>query len=198
MKVPENMVDHIKKINDGEYDVPYNHPNPTILDIGANIGGFAIWASKKWQNSTIYSYEPIKDNFNLLKKNTKNIDGILALNMAIGSENEKKEMYHGLNNVGECSFYKGGQQTDKSEIVDVMSAKLLPKAQIVKIDTEGAEVEILEAMNFQPAVFLIEYHSAYKRRRVDNLLYNYTLIAADIAPQTGVVKYVLSSLIKYV
>lgn len=198
IEIPENMVKHIEKINNGEYDIPYSHPNPVILDIGANVGGFAIWANKKWKNSTIYSYEPIKDNFDLLKKNTKDIDGVLALNMAIGSKNEKKEMYHGLNNVGECSFYKGVEQTDKTEIVDVISAKLLPKAQIVKIDTEGAEIEILEAMSFEPEVFLIEYHSAYKRRRIDNLLYKYTLLGADIGAQTGVVKYALSSLIKYV
>lgn len=198
IEIPDNMVKHIEKINNGEYDIPYNHPSPVILDIGGNIGGFAIWANKKWQNSTIYSYEPIKSNFDLLKKNTKDIDGVLALNMAIGSKNEKKEMYYGLNNIGECSFYKGSEQTDKTEIVDVISAKLLPKAQIVKIDTEGAEIEILETMTFEPEVFLIEYHSAYNRRRIDNLLYKYTLIGADIDAQTGVVKYALSSLIKYV
>lgn len=197
IEMPDNMIKHIEKINNGEYDIPYNHPNPMILDIGGNVGGFAIWANTKWQNSTIYSYEPIKNNFDLLKKNTKDIDSILAINVAVGSKNEKKEMYYGFNNVGECSFYKGYEQSDETEIVDVMSAKLLPKAQIVKIDTEGAEIEILESMDFEPEVFLIEYHSAYKRRRIDNMLYKYTLIGADIGAQTGVVKYALSSLIKY-
>jgi FkbM family methyltransferase len=198
MEIPENMVKHIEKINNGEYDIPYNHPKPIILDIGGNIGGFAIWASNKWKNATIYSYEPIKNNFDLLKKNIKDIDNIFAINVAVGSKNEKKEMFYGLNNIGECSFYKGVEQTDKTEIVDVMSGELLPKANIVKIDTEGAEIEILKSMTFEPEVFLIEYHSADNRRIIDNLLQKYTLIGGIIGAQTGVVKYALSSLIKYV
>jgi hypothetical protein len=68
----------------------------------------------------------------------------------------------------------------------------------VKIDTEGAEIEILENMVIKPDVYLIEYHSAYNRRRIDNILHDYTLIDANIAhPDYGIVKYFLSSKIKY-
>ena len=198
MRTPENMVSHIEKIFKGEYDIPYENSNPIILDIGGNVGGFCLWANKRWKNSKIYSYEPIKKNFDLLKLNTKDLENIMVMNLAIGSKTEQRRMYYGAHNVGECSFQQGAEQVEEGEDVSVVAANLLPKADIVKIDTEGAEIEILENMVIKPDVYLIEYHSAYNRRKIDNILHDYTLIAADIANANyGIVKYALSSKISY-
>lgn len=199
MQVPDNMVKHIEKIFEGEYDIAYQNSNPIILDIGGNIGGFSLWADKRWANSKIYSYEPIKDNFNLLKENTKDMDNIVISNVAIGSKEETRRMYYGAHNVGECSFINGAEQIEDGEDVSVMPANLLPNANIVKIDTEGAEIEILENITIKPDVYLIEFHSAYNRRRIDNILYDYTLMAADIKnPNYGIVKYALTSSVRYI
>ena len=198
MIIPDDMIVHIAKIFNGEYDIPYENPNPVILDIGGNVGGFCLWANKRWANSKIYSYEPIKNNFNLLKENTKDIDNIMPVNVAVGSKTETRKMYYGLNNIGECSFKHGVEQIEDGEDVSVFSASLLPKANIVKIDTEGAEIEILENIVIKPDIYLIEYHSAYNRRRIDNILHDYTLVSADIChPDYGIVKYALSSTIRY-
>ena len=198
MRTPENMVSHIEKIFKGEYDIPYENSNPIILDIGGNVGGFCLWANKRWKNSKIYSYEPIKKNFDLLKLNTKDLENIMVMNLAIGSKTEQRRMYYGAHNVGECSFQQGAEQIEEGEDVSVVAANLLPKADIVKIDTEGAEIEILENMVIKPDVYLIEYHSAYNRRKIDNILHDYTLVAADIANANyGIVKYALSSKISY-
>jgi len=193
------MTEHIEKIFKGEYDIAYRNPSPVILDIGGNIGGFSLWANKRWANSKIYSYEPIKNNFNLLKENTKSIDNIVISNVAIGSKTETRRMHYGAHNIGECSFINGDEQVEEGEEVSVMSASLLPNANIVKIDTEGAEIEILENMLIKPDVYLIEFHSAYNRRKIDSILHDYTLMAADIKlPNYGILKYALSSRIKYV
>jgi len=199
MQIPKNMTEHIEKIFKGEYDIAYRNPSPVILDIGGNIGGFSLWANKRWANSKIYSYEPIKNNFNLLKENTKGIDNIVISNVAIGSKTETRRMHYGAHNIGECSFINGDEQVEEGEEVSVMSASLLPNANIVKIDTEGAEIEILENMLIKPDVYLIEFHSAYNRRKIDSILHDYTLMAADIKlPNYGILKYALSSRIKYV
>jgi len=199
MQIPKNMTEHIEKIFKGEYDIAYRNPSPVILDIGGNIGGFSLWANKRWANSKIYSYEPIKNNFNLLKENTKSIDNIVISNVAIGSKTETRRMHYGAHNIGECSFINGDEQVEEGEEVSVMSASLLPNANIVKIDTEGAEIEILENMLIKPDVYLIEFHSAYNRRKIDSILHDYTLMAADIKlPNYGILKYALSSRIKYV
>jgi FkbM family methyltransferase len=198
MQVPDNMVKHIEKIFEGEYDIAYQNSNPIILDIGGNIGGFSLWANQRWANSKIYSYEPIKNNFSLLKENTKDMDNITISNVAIGSKEETRRMYYGAHNIGECSFEHGLEQIEDGEDVSVMPASLLPKADIVKIDTEGAEIEILENMTIKPDVYLIEFHSAYNRRRIDNILYDYTLVSASIPlPNYGILKYALSSSVRY-
>src|SRR4051812_48177 len=53
---PSAMVPHLQKIANGEYEIPYEHPNPVILDLGANVGGFAAWASQRWPRSVIHCY----------------------------------------------------------------------------------------------------------------------------------------------
>lgn len=47
--------------------------HPVIVDIGANIGSFGIYAHRlnKHLNSTIYAFEPHPDNTNLTKANFK-------------------------------------------------------------------------------------------------------------------------------
>ena len=69
IECPKNMLVHVQKVLDGEYDIAYWHPAPVILDIGANIGSFAAWAFKRWPAAQVHCYEPLPDNFALLKRN---------------------------------------------------------------------------------------------------------------------------------
>lgn len=191
------MIKHIGKIFDKEYDIPYSNNNDiVILDIGANIGGFARWAKYRWPNSQIWCYEPIKSNYKLLIKNTSDLETVHCHNLAVGEKKEKRQMYYGANNLGEASFYLGKEQKDEGEIVSVFPAQDLPKAHIVKIDTEGAEKEILTNIKFLPDVFLIEFHSAEKRKFIDKYLDVYTLTQCNMRDHNyGVLKYVRTELL---
>lgn len=59
----------------------------TVLDIGANIGQFALEISKFLPNANICSFEPLRDVFAELIKNTRNIKNFRAFNFAIGDLN---------------------------------------------------------------------------------------------------------------
>ena len=64
----------------------------TIVDIGAHKGYFSIFASKNTDiSSKIISIEPIKENFDIMKKNIENnnINNIITVNTAIYSENSE-------------------------------------------------------------------------------------------------------------
>ena len=167
MIIPDDMIVHIAKIFNGEYNIGYNNSGPTILDIGANIGGFARWANYRWPNSKIYCYEPVKNTFEILQANTSDILNVEINNVAIGKKKEKKKIYYGKNNIGEASLIRGIEQREEGETIDVFPGSKLPEANIVKIDTEGYEVEILNSIKFQPDIYLIEYHSANNRRFID-------------------------------
>ena len=189
MIIPNNMISHVGKIFQGEYAIGAM-PSPYIIDIGANVGGFAVWAHEYFDKPKIDCYEPIKENFNLLRQNTAGTD-IAIRNFAIGKEDGERQMYYGLNNCGEASMFAGEEQAKEGEIVKVMSAKNLPPCDIMKIDTEGAEIEILENLTVQPVVFLIEFHSAWNRRRIDELLYDYTLAECTMRGYNyGILKYI--------
>jgi hypothetical protein len=44
-------------------------PDWTVVDIGAGLGDFTIFAAKNCLNGQIFAYEPLKDSFDLLKHN---------------------------------------------------------------------------------------------------------------------------------
>jgi len=196
MYIPHDMISHIGKIFQGEYNIGYNKQSPIILDIGANVGGFAVWASYRWPNAQIHCYEPVANTFNLLKINTEYNKNILIYNVAVGKQDGKRFIFYGKNNIGEASFIKGEEQQDNGEEVSVIAASSLPKADIVKIDTEGAETEILSALKIKPDVFLIEYHSSDNRRMTDKILKDYVLFESSMRNYNyGIQKYVNKKLI---
>lgn len=196
MKITDDMNDHVMKVMNGEYNVPYNVINPVILDIGANIGSFTRWASARWKGANIYSYEPMPETYALLVENTDDLSNVRTFNVAVGAENTNKLMFKGLHNIGEASLFQNGEQTQETVEIAMISAQELPQAHIVKIDTEGAEIEILENLGFQPHVVMLEYHSEAKRRRIEELLIHYKLIKAETkVPNRGVVIYVHKQLI---
>lgn len=197
MKITDDMHVHIMKVMEGEYNVPYNIIDPVVLDIGANIGAFTRWAAARWKGAQVHSYEPMPSTYELLLDNTEDLPNVTTYNVAVGAEiTNQKPLFKGLHNIGEASLYKGSEQSEESVDVEMISAADLPQAHIVKIDTEGSEIDILENMTFQPHVFMLEYHSETKRRRVEELLVNYTLIKANVsAPNRGVVVYLHNNLL---
>ena len=198
MILPDDAIELAGDIFSGEYDVPkYQREKPSILDIGANVGAFARWASYRWPDCTVECYEPIKANFSYLIENTKDNDKINCHNVAIGEVEGRRNMYYGIQNCGQCSFYKTEEQITRGEEVDVIRASTLAYADIVKIDTEGAEVEIIENLSFQPELFLIEYHSLDNRAKIIEMLSDsYTLLEFSLMnKRSGMLKIVKTSLI---
>lgn len=57
----------------------------TIIDIGANVGQFALAAALHFPESGIYSFEPVPDVFRSLRENTAKKKNIRTFNCALGS-----------------------------------------------------------------------------------------------------------------
>lgn len=193
---PVAMQAHAQKVLNGEYDIPYEHSLPTVLDVGANIGSYAIWASQRWLFSTIYCYEPLSDNFELLKQNTAVLGSRVVLHpFAIGNPRHTK-LRLGKNNCGEASFFDLGEQREETVTVITKGPEVLPDAQILKLDVEGAEVEILMGIpDISYDAVVLEYHSDYNRRMADQLLYDYVLVECHGGQHRGIVKYLHKRLV---
>ena len=126
-------------------------PKPTIIDIGAHIGGFALLAANIYPNSNIYCYEPNPDNFRLLKENIiiNNFeDTVYPFQLAITGKTgiEKLHIFPGKN-TGMHSISKKFKD-DNSILINCITLEVFKSNNIgicnfLKIDCEGAEEDIL-------------------------------------------------------
>jgi len=141
-----------------------------LIDIGAHIGTFSIYAASKQPTSTIYSFEPDKDNFEVLQENIRinNFNNIKSENIAVSDLTRKKIYYKGENGAMNSFYnkdYKKPIQIDCIGIVEIINQ--IGDIDYFKMDCEGAEYEILQAIsdnNLFPHVkyFVMEYHSGYR------------------------------------
>ena len=145
-----------------EYDMDLAEPPDVVLDIGANIGAFALRAHERWPNAQILAYEPIEENFETLRQNAIAVESqtgnIYACRSAVGSVTGTRDIFKGKSHTS-SSFHQIGGQTSETEEVQCMNAKGLPSADFVKIDVEGSELEVLEGIPLKDAKALaVEYH----------------------------------------
>ena len=122
-----------------------------LIDIGANIGFYSILSSRRFKQ--LYSFEPNKRNFKVLKKNIdKNkLKNIKILNFGLG---EKEEVLIGTSNTKGKLFQTSGfainKDNKKGESVivkkgdDVLQFK--NKNLTIKIDVEGFEFFVLKGL----------------------------------------------------
>lgn len=118
----------------------------TVLDVGANIGAFSLYAEQQGATN-IYSYEPDSDNFYLLNKNSPH--SVNTQCAVVGDDSETVDLY--INS----KKNKGLHMTRKVNGRDSVKVKALnfdkiikeTKPNKIKIDVEGAEY------GFMPYVF---------------------------------------------
>lgn len=127
---------------------PNKNKYKVIYDIGANIGNHTVYFAHNIPNVQIFSFEPMKENYELLKRNV--IDNFLknvkTFNFALGAHNMKACMKILIeNNNGSASMKEKFVDGEKVK-VRVIDELKLSYPDFVKIDVEGYEVEVLKGM----------------------------------------------------
>ena len=139
-----------------EYYLPADFNPKVILDIGANIGITSIYLINKFPNAKIFSFEPLLENYDILKKNTENYKNIKVFNFGLGKKNETLDIFlsDDSENFGGGSFFPevGGTSNRKvkCEIKNIQDTLLeldVKEIDLIKIDTEGAEFDILTSLS---------------------------------------------------
>jgi FkbM family methyltransferase len=143
----------LKSKEKSEYFFPKQINPKVILDIGGNIGIASIYLASIFPEAAIYTFEPLHDNFKILKKNTQQYTNIKIFNIGLGSKNGNFKVYLSDNpdNFGGASFYPeiGGNKDESyikcevKNINEVLKELKLNSIDLIKIDTEGAEYDIL-------------------------------------------------------
>jgi len=128
--------------------------NPTIIDIGANVGYFTMFAASKYPDSTIYSYEPIYSNFEKLIKNKQLNDTkkIYCFNKAVCGHNGIIEIFFDkTDSFTTSATIVNDNINDDLQSIDVQCLTLaevfkennINNCDLLKLDCEGAEYDIL-------------------------------------------------------
>lgn len=129
------------EINDGDL----------ILDIGANVGVFAIAAAKKYPRARILAIEPMQYNVDNLMRNISNnkCDNIVVMPTAVMHVDGSVVINHCRQNAGSASvmaIYKnqGTVMVPCYRLENILSMFRIQKVKFMKMDIEGAEYPILE------------------------------------------------------
>lgn len=186
--IPQWLQDEVQK-----YDLDFIEPPKTILDIGANIGAFSLWALQKWNPAGITAYEPEAKNFSTLRQNTLADPRIVPLHYAVSAlPITESWLYIGDASVTH-SFIKGERQTDTRQAVDCIYARHLPPADLIKLDTEGNEVSIIANMVLDQVKALVcEYHTTEDCAAIKNIMAErgFDLISERASSDTvGILKF---------
>jgi len=178
LEVPDGMAADVAAVLDGEYEAGYDGDSLTIVDLGANVGAFTLWANLRWPNSTIHAYEPNPHTHRLLRANVGHLRNVTCHEQAIYPEGPSQQMLYGqYAGDGESGLaaYIGRTFADIPDEgmvpVKVVHPRELPACDVLKVDVEGGEAAILEAMDLsRVSLVLLEYQNMTNRRAIERKL----------------------------
>tara|TARA_R100001443_G_scaffold18979_1_gene30286 strand:- start:3166 stop:3849 length:684 start_codon:yes stop_codon:yes gene_type:complete len=132
-------------------------PKEHWIDLGGNVGAFSLVALSK--GATVEIYEPDPFNCKMIERNLKlNNYNAKIINKAVVSSEKKQMTMYVANNlqVWRNSLYKNwGNQKFKVDCINYKEVIL--KDSNVKMDIEGAEMNIIEDMKVFPKKLIVEW-----------------------------------------
>ena len=140
----------------------------TVIDVGAHMGLFTLYASQSCKIGNIYSYEPVKENFEILKENTSinNLKNVKIFNLAVSNSNSTITLFMNNDESGHSMFSESSENiiVKSTSLMKIFDDNKIKECNFLKLDCEGAEYEIIEKL---PSAYfemiekiIIEYHMA--------------------------------------
>lgn len=117
-----------------------------VVDVGANIGVFALYASQLATNGKVYALEPHPSNFEMLLHNIENnrVDNIVPINQAMSDETGQQTLFISRNTGGHSLHRKGKHSIPVAtlSLEDFTEQYNIGEIDFCKMDCEGGEYSI--------------------------------------------------------
>lgn len=146
------------------HDILSSRTDPRIVDLGANIGLFGLWALSRWPGACLHSFEPDPDNLAILDRNVADagVGPRWAVTRACAAPAAGTVRFLTGRQADSRTVYASEPASGISEVPAVDVFAHLADADLLKIDIEGGEWPLLADARFRdltvPAIVL-EYHA---------------------------------------
>jgi FkbM family methyltransferase len=141
----------IEIFRDEAYSVPLDWKSiHTVLDVGGHVGAFAIWVATQAEHAQIVTLEPEARNFRDLQRNIERnrlTHRVESLNIAVGAADGSRVLNVPMHR--QVSSFEASEGSVPVEVACVAFERCLRErgsVDLVKLDCEGAEWEIFEAV----------------------------------------------------
>ncbi|MHA1491431.1 MAG: FkbM family methyltransferase [Promethearchaeota archaeon] len=149
-------------------------PGMTILDIGTNKGYFTLLSAKKMKDEgEILSFEPHPENYYWIKKSisANGYKSIKLFQIALFNKNGEMRLFEGSKS-GHHSLVRnkdlGSITIPTKKLDDILADQKISRVDLIKIDVEGAEIQVLEGANNlltqQSPKLLIDIHEIDRKK----------------------------------
>jgi FkbM family methyltransferase len=168
-------------------------PGDTIVDCGANIGMFALYLTTLEPKLHIHCFEPSESTFSQLRLNIEanRLQNVVSAHqMAVWKDNSQQVLQPGPSS-GRRSFFPQsyehvlgtGEIVECTTLAGVCDLCRGTDVEFLKIDTEGAELEIVESADSRTLSKIkrvaIEFHEELRPGTRDRLLKHLELSGFD-------------------
>ncbi|MEO7445653.1 MAG: FkbM family methyltransferase [Ferruginibacter sp.] len=126
---------------------------PVFYDVGANVGYFSMTVKKLVPRTEVYAFEPMPDHIQTFRKHLRlnNLHGIELVEKAVSGKSGPVTFSGYTDSEGntyktESALFKNAPSTItiESTTIDDFVATSGKVPQLIKIDVEGAELDVLE------------------------------------------------------
>ncbi len=192
-----------------EYAFPdFNFKDKVVIDIGANQGFFTVYAASR--GARVFAIEPVAENAELLRENVRRNgleDRVTLFEAAVTGTDTEVSLFVGSNVHGNARSEtasiidgdRGGVSVDVRQVEGIPIADLfarcgVDKIDFLKMDCEGAEFAIFDAMPRETLTAIgraaVEYHNGRSAEIVAHLnAANFDVFQID-TDETGLIKAV--------
>lgn len=136
----------------------------TVIDVGANIGDFAIYVGRRVPAGRVIAIEPIAANCERLRAHVRlnGLSNVTVLELALGGREGRADIHQA--GVASSAVWGEGETQDVrlTTLQVVLDEQRVESVDLLKLDCEGAEWDLLPAAEpVMPRVrqICMEYHN---------------------------------------
>jgi FkbM family methyltransferase len=172
-----------------------------VIDAGANIGAFSVFAGSLTPHGSVYAFEPDPRAFGLLEKNIASYLNIRGYNIGLGDVSKRRKLYSLSHDTFNTTYEDSGRveivrskgpvtavDSQITTIDEFVAQQNINRVDFIKIDTEGYEAKVIEGARdtikkHRPIIVMAGYHHsddvAVLPSLVDSIVENYRCSIED-------------------